>query len=113
MMGETEQTKAGLATLVGQLAGDVREVATAEIELMRVRTIGRIGQFKTAAIFFTIAGVLALAALIALLVGLIVTLATVIGPGFATLIVIGVTLVIAAILATLGRNALSRTRGGA
>ena len=106
--GETEP---GLAELFVQLTGDVREMAQAEVELVKARAFVRIDQFKSAAILFAIAGVLALAALIALLVGLTMTVATLVGPGFATAIVVGLTLAVAAVLALLGRSALSPKDG--
>ena len=98
---------ASLTDLVGQLATDVKETAQAEIGLVRARVSTKLGEFRTAAIYFAVAGVLALAALIALLVGLILALTPSVGPGFATLIVIGVTLAIAVILSLFGRSALT------
>ncbi len=93
--------------LVTQLATDAREVATAEIALAKAKAMFAVTRYKTAAIRFAIAGVLGLAALIALLVGVIMALATVIGPGWATLAVVGVVLVIAALLALSGKKALA------
>ena len=54
-----------------------------------------------------------LAALIALLVGLIMTLATLIGPGFATAAVVIGVLTIAAVLALIGRGKLAPPNTGA
>jgi hypothetical protein len=51
---------------------------------------------------------LALAALIAMLVGIIFTLATVIGPGWATTAVVAVVLAIATILGLMGKAQLSK-----
>jgi hypothetical protein len=50
--------------------------------------------------------VLALAALIALLVGAILTVATLVGPGWATAIVVVAVLAVAAILAMIGKSKL-------
>jgi len=94
--------------LVTQLATDARDVAKAEIALARAKAGYAVTRYKSAAIRFAIAGVLALAALIALLVGAIMALATLIGPGWATLAVVGVVLVIAALLALSGKSALSQ-----
>ncbi len=108
--GERPGVEAGLAELVGQLAGDAREVASAEIGLIKARVSTSVSRFRAAAILFAIAGALALAALVALLFGLIVTLSPHVGPGAATVIVVGVVLVIAVIFALVGRGKLaSRT----
>ena len=92
----------GVAALVTQLVDDTPELVAAEVGLYKAKAGERVQAYKGAAIFFAIAGVLALAALIALLVGLILTLATLIGPGLATLAVIGVTLLVAGVLSMIG-----------
>lgn len=102
--------EAGLTTLVARLTSDAREVARAEIALVKARVSDSITRYRNAAVFFAAAGVLALAALIALLVGLILTIATLVGPGFATLIVTGIVLVIAGVLAMIGKGRLSPQR---
>lgn len=99
-----------IATLVTRLSGDAREVARAEIALTKAKVGDAVGRYKNAAIFFAVAGVLGLAALIALLVGLILTLATLVGPGFATLIVIGTVLAVAGVLAFVGKGRLAPRR---
>lgn len=99
-----------VTTLIGQLVDDSRELVSAEVGLYKARASERIGAYKGAAVFFAIAGVLALAALIALLVGLILSLATVIGPGLATLAVVGVTLLIAGVLGMIGKGRLAPPR---
>jgi len=101
----------GVGELVHRLATDAREFATAEVDLVKAKATERIGRYKGAAIFFAAAGVLALAALIALLVGLILTLATLVGSGWATLIVIGATLAVAGVLALVGKGRLAPPPG--
>lgn len=108
-MLERGNTDAGLRSLVGQLVEDTRGLAKAEIALAKARLGDRVGAYKSAIMFFVVAGVLALAALIALLVGLIETLATLVGPGFATAIVVGVTLAIAVALAIVGKGKLTKS----
>ena len=98
----------GIPTLVARLTGDAREMVSAEVALAKAKVADATGRYKTAAIFFAAAGVLALAGLIALLVGLILSLATLIGPGLATLAVVGVVLAVATILAMVGRSRLIR-----
>ena len=97
----------GLASIVTQLATDAREVASSEIAVVKARVGDVVGRYKSAAVFFVAAGTLGLAALIALLVGLILTLSPAVGPGFATLIVIGVVLALTIILAFIGRARLA------
>lgn len=93
-----------LTTLVGRLVDDSRNLVGAEIALYKARGLERVSRYKSAAIFFVAAGVLALAGLIALLVGLILSLATLVGPLGATAIVVVAVLIIAGILAMVGKS---------
>jgi predicted phage tail protein len=102
-------TEEKVATLVSRLVDEARSLAGAEVELVKARVGAKTSAYKSAAVFFAIAGVLALGAFIALLVGLILSLSTLIGPGYATLAVVGVTLVMAGVLALIGK---SRLGGG-
>lgn len=97
----------GLVGLVGQLATDAQDVAHAELALAKARAHDAIARYKLAAILFAAAGTLALAALIALLVGLIETLAPRVGPGFATMIVVGTVSLVAGVMALIGKSRLS------
>lgn len=97
----------GVGTLVHRAVADAKALAGAEVELYKAKFGDKLTAWKSAAIFFTIAGVLALAALIALLVGLILTLTPLVGPGGATAIVIGATLLIAAVLGYVGKGKLA------
>jgi hypothetical protein len=96
-----------LATLAGQAFDEGRALAKAEIALVKAKVSERIGAYRSAIVFFAIAGVLALAALIALLVGAILSLATLIGPGWATLAVVAGVLVIAGVFALIGKGRLA------
>jgi hypothetical protein len=98
----------GIPHLVARLTHDARDVARAEIALAKAKVRDSVTRYRAAAVRFAIAGVLALAALFALLVGLIMTLATLVGPGLATLIVVGATLAGAAALGLSGRARLAR-----
>lgn len=100
----------GIATLVGQLVDDARGLASAEVALVKARIGERTSAYKNAAIYFVAAGVLALAALIALLVGLILSLATLIGPGLATAAVVLAVFAIAGVLAIVGKGRLAPGR---
>lgn len=97
----------GITDLVSQLVDDARGLASAEVALVKARVGERVTAYKSAIVFFAIAGVLALAALIALLVGAIMALATLIGPGLATAAVVIAVLVIAGILALVGKSRLA------
>lgn len=96
-----------LTSLVSQLVDDGRTFITAEIDLAKARATDKIGRYRSAAIFFGVAAVLGLSALIALLIGLIFALAPATGPFAATLIVVGVVVSIAGILAMMGKSRLS------
>ena len=96
--------------LVSRLVGEARGLAGAEVTLLKARIGERVAAYKNAVVFFAIAAVLGLAGLIALLVGLILTVATLVGPGFATAIVVGVTLVVAGVLAIVGKGRLAAPR---
>ncbi|WP_294190260.1 phage holin family protein [uncultured Sphingomonas sp.] len=97
----------GLTDLVSRLTGDAKDLARAEFDLQKAKVSEAVGRYKNAVVFFVAAAVLAFAGLIALLVGAIEALATLIGPGLATLVVVGGTLVIAAVLGIIGKNRLS------
>lgn len=101
----------GVSTLVHRAVADARELASAEIALVKARASERIGAFTSAATFFGIAATLALSAVTALLVGLILSLATLIGPLGATGVVVGVTLLIAAVLGYVGKGKLAPPKG--
>lgn len=104
MAGEAGEDSIG--ELFTRLAHDAKDAAQAEVALVRARATSLLTRYKGAAIFFGAAGVLSLAALVALLVGLIMTLTPTTGPGLATLIVVGVVLLLAGILAMVGRSKL-------
>lgn len=97
--------------LVSRLVDDARDVARAEVEVYKAKASERVAAYKGAAVFFVAAAVLALEAIGALLVGLILTLATLIGPGWSTLIVVGVVLAAAAVLAFVGKGRLAPPPG--
>lgn len=97
----------GIASLVGRLVDDGRSVVSAEIALYKAKAVERVDAYRSATIFFAIAAVLALAGLIALLVGLILSLATLIGPLGATAIVVSVVFAAAAVFGLIGKGKLA------
>lgn len=109
MLGERiDLEEPSIGQLVSQLATDARDVAQAEIALAKARAGFAVTRYKWAAVYFGVAGVLAFGAFIALLVGLIMTLATLIGPGWATAAVVAGVLAIAVILGLMGKAQLNR-----
>ena len=95
-----------LVSIVGRLATETKSLATAEVAVYKAKFGETASAYKSAAMFFAVAGVLALAALIALLVGAILTVATLVGPGWATASVVVAVLAVAAILAMIGKSKL-------
>ena len=95
-----------LVSIVGRLATETKSLATAEVAVYKAKFGETASAYTSAAMFFAVAGVLALAALIALLVGAILTVATLVGPGWATAIVVVAVLAVAAILAMIGKSKL-------
>jgi hypothetical protein len=102
-----ERDDESIPTLVGRLVDESRQLAAAEVALYKAKLGERVAAYKGAAIFFGAAGVLGLCGFIALLVGLILSLATLIGPGLATLAVVIVVFGIAGILAMVGMKRLA------
>lgn len=101
-MAEGEDDAPALAELFRRLTADAREFALAEAALVRARGLDLVDWIKIPAILFATAALIASAALVALLVGLIQTLAPRVGPGAATLIVVGAALLVAALLGYVG-----------
>ncbi|HEU0065933.1 MAG TPA: phage holin family protein [Sphingomonas sp.] len=106
-IGHSDPAGPGVAALVAQLVDDSREVVSAEVALQKARLGERAAAYKGAVVFFVAAAVLALGALIAMLVGAILSLATVIGPGLATLAVVVLTLIVAGVLGLIGKRRLT------
>ncbi len=100
----------GLTDLFGQLATEARDVARAELGVVKARALDTVDRYKTAAILFAAAGTIGLAVLVALLVGVILTLIPYIGAGWATIIVVGGFGLIAVILGLLGKSRLSSAK---
>lgn len=87
-----------IGTLIGQSVQDARAYALAEVAVYRAKAMAWLGEAKFVAIFGVSALVLVNCAIIALFVGLLLTLAPRVGPGWATVIVVGGTSAIAGLL---------------
>lgn len=87
-MKQTEPEAPGLGELLSQLVEDGKGVARAEIGYYLALLRVKLRQVRAGLILAGIAIALVLGATIALVVGLVLTLAPLVGPGFATLIVV-------------------------
>lgn len=94
--------RASVPDLFARLIGDVRVWAKAEFALLKCRGESLIGALRTAVILIVVAVMLATVALFAGAIGAILALATLVGSGWATLIVVLTLLVIAGICGWLG-----------
>ena len=94
--------RASVPDLFMRLVSDARMWAKAEIALLKCRGESLVAAVRTAVILLVVALMLALVALVALAIGLILALATLVGPGWATLIVVVGLLAIAAICGWFG-----------
>ncbi|HEX8194482.1 MAG TPA: phage holin family protein [Allosphingosinicella sp.] len=78
----------GISDLVGRLIDEGREVARTEVNLYKQIALRRSAKAKSGIVLVAAAGVIALLAGIGLVVGLIMALATLIGPLAATLAIV-------------------------
>lgn len=88
--------------LVSRVVDDAKEVARAEVDLVRAQAIARIAGYRAAAILFAIAALLVVATFVGLVLGLVLTVAQYLGAGWATLIVVGGLTLLAGLFGWLG-----------
>lgn len=88
--------------LVSRVVDDAKEVARAEVDLVKAQAVAKLAGYRSASALFATAGLLALLALIGLVVGLILTLAQYLGAGWSTAIVVGTMFALAGLLGWLG-----------
>jgi uncharacterized protein (DUF983 family) len=93
-----------------RLYADGRAYAKAEADKQKARAGIVAGGVRNAAILGVVALILAFGAIVALLVGLIFSLAQLLPPIWATLIVVGGTLAVVLILLLLAKGCISRMR---
>lgn len=109
--GEKEARRHDAEIGVGDLAlraiEDAKRWGRAEVAFYKGLASDRAVDAKGGVVLAIVAIVLGQAAIVVLLVGLVLTLATLVGPGWATLIVVAVTLGVAAIVAS---SAMARFR---
>ena len=97
-----------LADDVRALVDDGKTYLEAELQFQKSRAALAVGRGKSGAIYGVAAAAIAHLALIALVVGLLFSLAPVIGPWGATGIVVGVLLILSAVLALMARSRFAR-----
>jgi fatty acid desaturase len=88
--------------LFARLIADVRAWVQAEIALLKSRSGALVSSLRAAIFLITAAAVLATVGLFAMAIGLIMALATVIGPAWATVIVVVTLFTLAALFGWLG-----------
>lgn len=98
----------GLGTVVGRVVEDAKAYARAEVTLWKTVASTRGSQAGIAAGLAVGALLVALSAITALLVGAILSLRPIMGPGWATLLVVIVALAVAGMLAKLALSSLKR-----
>jgi len=102
---------AGIGELIGQLTEDAKDYARAEVDYFKAAAQAKVAEVKGAVVAAVLALALALAAAIGLVVGAILTLATLVGPGWATLIVVGACLIVAALLGWVAARGIRKAMG--
>ncbi len=110
-MDAPETQEESIGALIGRLVEDGKGFARAEIGYYRTLATSKLGEAKGGLIFGAAALVIALSAVTALLVGLILSLATLVGPGLATLIVILTALALSGLLGWLAYKRILRLFG--
>jgi len=97
----------GLPGLIGRLVDDLRNLARAEIHLVKARGFDLVRRSRTAIALLICALLLVHGAVVALMIGLVLQLLPIVGAAFAGLIVMAAALVLAGILAYAALRAFS------
>ena len=100
-------TDDGIGALISRLIEDAKAFALAEVAVYKARLMKAVAEYRTAAILGVVALILAHAAVIALLVGIILSIAQALGPIWATVITVGGALLIAGVLVWLAVSIVS------
>ncbi len=88
MTTKPEPEEESLGELLGRLTDDARTLGHAEFDYYRTLARGKLREARTGLWLGAAAIALGFAAAVALVVGLVLTLAQTVGPGWATLIVV-------------------------
>lgn len=108
---DEESGDESIGDLFGRLVDDAKGFGQAELDYYRVLVRERLRAAKTSLWMGAVAMSLALAASVALVVGLVLTLAPLVGPGWATLIVVSVALGLASLMGWLAWQQIKRVMG--
>jgi hypothetical protein len=108
---EDSPAEPGVIEVIKRLIAAGRELAAAEMDWAKARGRFIAGLAIRIAIFGVVAGVLFLATIVALLVGAVLILSPLLGPGYALLAVIGGALVIIALCGLGIAHAVGRMKG--
>lgn len=111
---ETTDDRAGdesLGVLLGRLIEDAKGLGQAELDYYRALAITKLDEARSSLWMGAAAASLMMAASIALVVGSVLTLSPLVGPGFATLIVVALTFGLAWLLGTRAWRTIKRILG--
>ena len=107
---EDDSRDEGVREVLARLYADGRAYAAAEADKQKLR-VGIIGAgIRNAAIFGVVALMLAFASIVALLVGLTIALSQLVAPIWATLIVVGVALLVVLLLLLAAKGCITRMK---
>ncbi len=101
---------APIGDLIGRIVNDGRELAEAEVELIKAKAVSNAMQYKASAILFAVAALFGLAAVVTLCMTVALSLAPLIGPLLGGLVATLLALSIAGIAALLGKKKLERSK---
>ncbi|MHA6719405.1 phage holin family protein [Sphingomonas sp. RS6] len=110
-MTDSNTEQPGLGELLATLGADARGYAQAELDYYRALAAKRFQMARGALLAGALAIALAIAAAIGLVTGMILTLATLVGPGWSTLIVVSAALLVAALLGRVAARGLREALG--
>jgi cell division protein FtsX len=110
-MPEPETEDETIGELLTRLADDAKAFGQAELDYYKTLVRERLRAGRTSLWMGGVALSLGLAAGVALVVGLVLTLAPLVGPGFATLIVVAVTLGLASLMGYLAWQQIKKVLG--
>jgi hypothetical protein len=102
----------GIGEIVSRLSENAKAYAKAEVDYAKTVASTRANAAKSGLIMVVVALLLAIAAFVALVVGLLISLETLVGPLAATGIVVVVTLALAGVLGMMGVKGIQRAIGG-
>ncbi|MDF7774523.1 phage holin family protein [Sphingomonas sp. AOB5] len=109
--GPETGTDEGYGELFGRLIDDAKGLGQAELDYYRALAETKIDEARSSLWMGAAAASLMMAASIALIVGLVLTLSPLVGPGFATLIVVAITFGASWILGTFAWRSIKRIFG--